>query len=165
MKNLPTARALPGKTDRSRYRPVHGTELHKGFYCDNNNYADLKEIDYDGHLAQIDNDEEHLTSADCLLEGSCQAFAMQVEEILGYEAFIIKECNGKGHHLFCQANLEGKIALIDARGVTTNYDEFIHKRPPGTLFDDNPSGRAFVRAPELPGYGARRASQGWRGRE
>ena len=61
--------------------------------------------------------------------------------------------------------LEGKITLIDARGVTTNYDEFIPKRPPGTLFDDNPSGQAFVRAPKCPGYGARRASQGWRGRE
>ena len=116
MKKLSTAKALPGKTDRSRYCPVHGTELHKGFYCDNNNYANLKEIDYD---------EEHLTSAGCLLEGSCQAFAMQVEEILGYEAFIIKECNGKGHHVFCQATLEGKIALIDARGVTTSFDEFM----------------------------------------
>lgn len=81
MSTQSTAKALPGKTDRSRYRPVHGTELHKGFYCDNNNYANLKEIDFDGHLAQIDDDEEHLTSAGCLLEGSCQVFAMQVEEI------------------------------------------------------------------------------------
>lgn len=125
MSTQSTAKALPGKTDRSRYRPVHGTELHKGFYCDNNNYANLKEIDFDGHLAQIDDDEEHLTSAGCLLEGSCQAFAMQVEEILGYEAFIIKECNGKCHHVFCQATLDGKIALIDARGVTTSFDEFM----------------------------------------
>ena len=109
MSTQSTAKALPGKTDRSRYRPVHGTELHKGFYCDNNNYANLKEIDFDGHLAQIDDDEEHLTSAGCLLEGSCQAFAMQVEEILGYEAFIIKECNGKGHHVFCQATLDWQL--------------------------------------------------------
>lgn len=91
MKNLSTAKALPGKLYRSRYRPVHGTELHKGFCCDNNNYANLKEIDYDGHLAQIDDDEEHLTSADCLHWGSCQAFALKVEEIFGYKAFIIEE--------------------------------------------------------------------------
>ena len=125
MKNQSTAKAQPGKTDRSRYRPVHGTELHKGFYCDNNNYANLKDIDYDGHLTQIDDDEEHLTSAGCLLEGSCQAFAMKVEEILGYEAFIIEEYNGMGHHVFCQATFEGKNALIDARGVTTSFDEFM----------------------------------------
>ena len=41
------------KTDRSKYRIVHGTELHKGFYCDDNNFANLREIDYDGHLTQI----------------------------------------------------------------------------------------------------------------
>lgn len=92
-------------------------------------------------------------------------FALKNEEILGYKAFINEERNGKGRHVFCRANLEGKIALIDARGVTTNYDELIPKRPSGTLFHDNPSGRAFVRAPERPGYGARRANQGWRGRE
>lgn len=135
-----------------------------GFYCDNNNFAKLEEIDYEGHLPQID-DEDHLTLAAHLLRGSCQAFALKIEEILGYKALINEGYNGKSHHIFCQANLEGKIALIDARGVTTNYDEFIPKRPPGTLFDDNPSGRAFVRAPKRQGYGARRASQGWRGRE
>lgn len=68
MSSKPTAKALPGKTDRSKYRIVHGTELHKGFYCDDNNFANLREIDYDGHLTQID-DEEHLTSAECLLRG------------------------------------------------------------------------------------------------
>lgn len=125
MKNLSTAKALPGKTDRSRYRPVHGTELHKGFYCDNNNCANLKEIDYDGHLTLIDDDEEHLTSADCLLWGSCQAFALKVEEILGYEAFIIEERERPRFHAFCQAYLNGKKAYIDARGVTTSFDEFM----------------------------------------
>lgn len=125
MSNQSTAKAQPGKTDRSRYRPVHGAELHKGFYCDNNNFANLKDIDYEGHLPLIEDDEEHLTSADCLLWGSCQAFALKVEEILGYEAFIIEEFNGKGHHVFCQATFEGKNAFIDARGVTTSFDEFM----------------------------------------
>lgn len=112
------------KTDRSKYRIVHGTELHKGFYCDDNNFANLREIDYDGHLTQI-NDEEHLTSAECLLRGSCQAFALKVEAILGYRAFIIEACDGKGQHVFCQATLNGKNAFIDARGVTTSFDEFM----------------------------------------
>lgn len=124
MSSKPTAKATPGKTDRGRYRPVHGTELHKGFYCDDNNFANLKEIDYEGHLAQID-DEEHLTSAECLLRGSCQAFALKVEAILGYRAFIIKSYNGRGHHVFCQAIINGKNAFIDARGVTTSFDEFM----------------------------------------
>lgn len=99
MSSKPTAKALPGKTDRSKYRIVHGTELHKGFYCDDNNFANLREIDYDGHLTQID-DEEHLTSAECLLRGSCQAFALKVEAILGYRAFIIEACDGKGNMYF-----------------------------------------------------------------
>ena len=110
-------------------------------------------------------DEDHLTLAAHLLRGSCQAFAFKIEEILGYKALINEGYNGKGHYVFCQADLEGKIALFDARGVTTSYDEFMPKRLPGTLFDDNPSERAFVRAPKRPEYGARRASQGWRDRE
>ena len=135
-----------------------------GFYCENNNFANFEEIDYEGHLSQID-DEDHLTLAAHLLRRSCQAFALKIKEILGYKTLINEGYNGKGRYVFCQADLEGKIALIDARGVTTSYDKFIPKRPPGTLFDDNPSGRAFVRAPKRPGYGALRASQGWQGRE
>ena len=126
MKNQPTAKALPGKTDRSKYCSVHRAEIHKGFYCDDNDFANLIEIDYEGHLPQIDDGEEHLTSAGCLLRGSCQAFALKVEEILGYKPFIIESHNGKGHHVFCQATLlNGKNAFIDARGVTTSFDEFM----------------------------------------
>lgn len=125
MSNQPTAKALPGKTERSKYCSVHRTEIHKGFYCDDNDFANLLEIDFDGHLNQIDDGEEHLTSAECLLRGSCQAFALKVEEILGYKAFIIRECGGKGHHVFCQATIDGKNAFIDARGVTTSFDEFM----------------------------------------
>ena len=125
MSNRPTAKALRGKNDRNIFRPVNGTEKHKGFYCDDNDFENLREIDCDGHLTQIDDDEEHLTSAECLLRGSCQAFALKVEDILGYKAFIIQEYGGKGHHVFCQATLNGKNAFIDARGVTTSFDEFM----------------------------------------
>lgn len=124
MSNQSTAKAKPGKTDRSRYHPVNGNELHKGFYCDNNNFANLEEIDYDGHLTQID-DEDHLTLAGCLLRGSCQAFALKIEEILGYKAFVIEERERDRFHAFCQTNLNGKTAYIDARGVTTSFDEFM----------------------------------------
>ena len=110
-----TAKELSGKTDRSRNRSVHGTELHKEFYCDNNNFANLEEIDHNGHLTQIDNDE-HLTSAGCLLRGSCQAFAMTVEEILGCKAFVIEERERYRFHAFCQTYLNGNKAHIDARG-------------------------------------------------
>ena len=163
MSNQSTANAKPGKSTEAD--AVLSVELsYMGFYCDNNYFANLEEIDYEGHLSQIDG-EDHLTLAAHLLRRSCQAFALKTKEILGYKALVNKGYNGKGHYVFCQADLEGKIALIDARGVTTSYDKFIPKRPPGTLFDDNPSGRAFVRAPKRPGYGARHASQGWRGRE
>ena len=50
---------------------------------------------------------------------------MKVEAILGYRAFIIEACDGKGQHVFCQATLNGKNAFIDARGVTTSFDEFM----------------------------------------
>lgn len=125
MSNQPTVKAQPGKTERSKYCSVLRTEIHKGFYCDDNDFANLIEIDFDGHLNQIDDGEEHLTSAECLLRGSCQAFALKVEEILGYKAFIIQEYGGKGHHVFCQATIDGKNAFIDARGVTTSFDEFM----------------------------------------
>lgn len=50
---------------------------------------------------------------------------MKVEEILGYEAFIIEERERPRFHAFCQAYLNGKKAYIDARGVTTSFDEFM----------------------------------------
>lgn len=112
MSTQSTAKALPGITDRNKYRPVHRTEKHKGCYCDNNNYANLKEIDFDGHLAQIDDDEEHLTSAGCLHEGSCQAFAMQDEEIFGYEAFIIEEHNERVTMHFAKLPWKAKLRQL-----------------------------------------------------
>lgn len=110
-----TAKELSGKTDRSRNRSVHGTELHKEFYCDNNNFANLEEIDYNGHLTQID-DDEHLTSAGCLLRGSCQAFAMTVEGILGYKAFVIEERERYRFHAFSQNYLNGKRLTLMPEG-------------------------------------------------
>ena len=72
MSNQSTANAKPGKSTEAD--AVLSVELsYMGFYCDNNFYANLEEIDYKGHLSQID-DEDHLTLAGCLLRGSCQAF-------------------------------------------------------------------------------------------
>lgn len=79
-----------------------------GFYCENNNFANLEEIDYEGHLSQID-DEDHLTLAAHLLRRSCQALALKIKEILGYKTLINEGYNGKSLMYF--AKLTWKVKL------------------------------------------------------
>ena len=102
-------------------------EWHKGFYnaegFNDITYALLK-IDYTDFFEYPDDDFPYDT-AHSLLRGSCNHFAVALKKVLGYTPYIIEETNGKGFHAFCQVNKNGKVYYVDARGVTSSFDEFM----------------------------------------
>lgn len=107
MSNQSTANAKPRKSTEAD--AVLSVELsYMGFYCANNYYANLEEIDYKGHPSQID-DEDHLTLAGCLLRGVMPSVCAKIEEILGYIAFINEERNGKGTMYFAKLTWKAKL--------------------------------------------------------
>lgn len=79
-----------------------------GFYCDNNFYANLEEIDYKGHLSQID-DEDHLTISGMPSQRFMPSVCAKIKEILGYKAFINEERNGKGTMYFAKLTWKAKL--------------------------------------------------------
>lgn len=105
-----------------------GFGWHKGFYnaegFDDISYALLK-INYTDFFEYPDDEDFPYDTAHSLLRGSCNHFAVALKNVLGYTPYIIEETNGKGFHAFCQAYKGGKLFYVDARGMTTSFDEFM----------------------------------------
>lgn len=127
MTSSSSACAQAGAADRSKWVVSEEGFCHKGFYCDENNFEHLEGIDYRGHLEDLDDDDGcHYTKGGCLLRGACQAFALALENKLGYEPYIIHNPDGyDSYHVFCREEKDGKLYYIDARGVTDSFDEFM----------------------------------------
>ena len=98
---------------------------HKGFYNDEDVSESLFSIRYSDFFVEPDNDEFPYHSAYLLLCGACHIFALSLQNLLNYNAYIIEEKNQKGFHTFCQVYKKGKWYYIDARGITTSFDEFM----------------------------------------
>ncbi len=101
---------------------------HKGFY----NVAGLDDItdallniDYTDFFEYPDDDEFPYDSAHSLLRGSCNHFAVALNKVLGYTAYIIESSDRRGFHAFCQVYKYGRLYYVDARGVTSSFDEFM----------------------------------------
>ena len=101
---------------------------HKGFYnaegFDDITYALLK-IDYTDFFEYPDDEAFPYDTAHSLLRGSCNHFAVALKNVLGYTPYIIEETDRKGFHAFCQVYKNGRLYYIDARGVTSSFDEFM----------------------------------------
>ena len=101
---------------------------HKGFYnvddVDDITYA-LFKIRYTDFFEYPDDDEFPYDSAHSLLRGSCNHFAVALKNVLGYTPYIIEETDKKGFHAFCQVYKNGRLYYVDARGVTSSFDEFM----------------------------------------
>jgi len=101
---------------------------HKGFYnaegFDDISYA-LLEIYYTDFFEYPDDEDFPYDTAHSLLRGSCNHFAVALKNVLGYTPYVIEETNGKGFHAFCQLYKNGRLYYIDARGVTSSFDEFM----------------------------------------
>lgn len=99
---------------------------HKGFYNDDGDSTkallDIKYTDF----FEDPNDEDFLYYfAHTLLRGSCHYFALSLQKVLKYTPYIIEGINKRNFHAFCQVYKNRKWYYIDARGVTTSFDEFM----------------------------------------
>lgn len=101
---------------------------HKGFYNvdDVDDITDvLLKIRYTDFFEYPDDDEFLYDSAHSLLRGLCNHFAVALKNVLGYTPYIIEETDKKGFHAFCQVYKNGRLYYVDARGVTSSFDEFM----------------------------------------
>ena len=101
-------------------------EEHKGFY----NYSDgekaLCNIRYSDFFEYPKNDDEFpYVSAHELLCGSCNYFAVSLSKIFNYNPYIIEGKNKRGFHAFCQIYRNRRWYYVDARGITSSFDEFM----------------------------------------
>lgn len=111
-------------TTQWRFLPC-GDCRHKGFYnCDNAESA-LNKIAYTDYFDAEPNEEFPYGTADSLLRGSCQLFALSLSKMFGYQAYVIECIYTKRFHAFCRVSKNGQLYYIDARGVTTSFDEFM----------------------------------------
>ena len=99
--------------------------MHKGFYNHDKNYKALSDIKYIDFFAPLEDDDFPFDSAFWLLYGSCNHFALSLKKVLNYTPYIIKNNNDKGFHVFCQVYKGGTCYYVDARGVTSCFDEFM----------------------------------------
>lgn len=98
---------------------------HKGFYNDKDFLKTLQSIGYGDFFEYPQDDEFPYDSAEYLLKGSCNYFVLGLKNVLGYTPYIIQGNNGVSFHAFCQIYKKGKWYYIDARGITTSFDEFM----------------------------------------
>ena len=100
-------------------------EWHKGFYNTDDFSKALCKVHYEDFFEYPDDDEFPYDSAHSLLRGSCNHFAVALHKVLGYTPYIIEQTDKRGFHAFCQVCKNGKLYYVDARGVTSSFDEFM----------------------------------------
>ena len=98
---------------------------HKGFYNTDNITDALCKIRYTDFFEYPDNEEFPYDSAHSLLRGSCNHFAVALKNVLGYTPYIIETTDKRGFHAFCQVPKNRDLYYVDARGVTSSFDEFM----------------------------------------
>lgn len=112
-------------SNKDCFFPFSQVRQHKGFYNDGDPENSLNEIDYADFFDLPDNDDFPYDTAWTLLCGSCNIFVLALQEAFDYNPYIIEPIDGAGFHAFCQKNRQGKIHYVDARGVTSSFDEFM----------------------------------------
>ena len=98
---------------------------HKGFYNTDDITAALCKISYTDFFEYPKDDEFPYDSAHSLLRGSCNHFAVALKNVLGYTPYIIETIDKRSFHAFCQVPRNGRLYYVDARGVTSSFDEFM----------------------------------------
>ena len=90
--------------------------------------VDLECLNLGGGFAikYLESDEDFpYDSAHSLLRVSCNHFAVALKNVLGYTPYIIEAADGRGFHAFCQVYKCGRLYYLDARGLTSSFDEFM----------------------------------------
>lgn len=112
--------------DRSKFYSMDCYGWHKGFYVDENFEETLWNIDYKG-FGEVPEDDDMFPydSAHQLLCGACNIFALALHKVFNYDVYVIEEKKKTGFHAFCQVYKNKRWHYIDARGITTSFDEFM----------------------------------------
>lgn len=100
-------------------------EHHKGFYNEEDPTKALSKIYYADFFEYPNDDEFPYDTAFELLCGSCNHFSLSLKKIFNYTPYIIEGRNKRGFHSFCQVYKNKKWYYIDARGITSSFDEFM----------------------------------------
>lgn len=118
--------------ENSHYKSFDCWGYHKGYYNEEDYQDILAGIDYSDRpeCPKDEDDEEDNASfiwscADHLLHGECSCFALALRDIFGYSLYIMESEDKKGFHAFCKVSRNQKSYYIDARGVTTSFEEFM----------------------------------------
>lgn len=87
----------------------------------------MKDMSFDRSLILSSDDEMdscpyEYANGTIFLKGSCNLFANTLKKKFGYDVFNV-EC-AEGCHWFCKTIYGGKTLYIDARGGTSDFDEF-----------------------------------------
>lgn len=112
--------------DRNKFYSMGCYGWHKGFYNDDDCEKTLINIRYSDYGEVPDDDIFPYDSAFPLLFGACHVFALSLQKVLNYNAYIIEEKRKRGFHAFCQIYKDKTWYYIDARGITTSFDEFMN---------------------------------------
>lgn len=98
---------------------------HKGFYNDDDYLESLSKIEYTDFFESQNDDEFPYDNAYALLKGSCNHFAVSLGKIFSYNVYVIQQIDNRGFHAFCQIYKNRQWYFVDARGITSSFDEFI----------------------------------------
>ena len=110
---------------RIGWERTYRSAVHKGFYNDDDFSDELIKIRYTDFFEYPDDEDFPYDSAHSLLRGSCNHFALSLQKKLDYNPYIIHEKNGVGFHVFCQIQKGRTLYYVDARGITSSFDEFM----------------------------------------
>ena len=111
--------------DRGELVSFNSYGWHKGFYNDDNYSDSLLRIRYSDYFEEPDDDEFPYDSAYVLLNGSCNHFAVSLRNVFYYNVHVIEAKDRKGFHAFCQVYKNRQWYYVDARGITSSFDEFL----------------------------------------
>ena len=114
--------------DRGELVSFNSYGWHKGFYNDDNYSDSLLRIRYSDYFEEPDDDEFPYDSAYVLLNGSCNHFAVSLRNVFYYNVHVIEAKDRKGFHAFCQVYKNRQWYYVDARGITSSFDEFLAGR-------------------------------------
>lgn len=112
-------------TSKKELRSFSYYGWHKGFYRDEDPENSLSSIKYTDFYDEFEDEEFPYYSAHQLLCGSCHLFAISLQKIFNYTPYLIQGNNKRGFHAFCQVFKNGNWYYVDARGVTSSFDEFM----------------------------------------
>lgn len=99
---------------------------HKGFYKETNFENVLYDIKYTDFFQDINDEEFPYDMAYYLLDGACHLFALSLNKILNYNIYIIEGIRDSSFHAFCQLYKDGIWYYVDARGITSSFNEFAY---------------------------------------